>query len=98
MSTKNKPSLPQYPTKASVYLSSLNPRTLLAPQITGLLCVAGPDGTEIYEAAAIATATQTSANQIELFTSNDYGATFTYLPVTGAFTAGAAASTVLNPA
>lgn len=96
MSQKNTGAFTQFPRNYGVNITTLNGGSLTVPTNTGLLAVAGPDGMDIWALAAMATATQTSANNLEFFVSKDFGATFAALPITGAFTAGATAPTALN--
>jgi hypothetical protein len=96
MSQKNTPALGQFPRNSSVNVTTATGGSLTAPTNTGLVFTAGPDGTDIEQIAAIATAVQTSAQTIELFTSLDFGASFTALPMTGSFAASAAVAAVCN--
>lgn len=96
MTTKNTGSFTQFPRVAQVNITTANGGSLTAPTQTGLAYVAGPDGSDVWMAAAVATAAQTSANTIQLYVSKDFGATFGLLPITGTFAAGGAVSTVLN--
>ncbi len=96
MSIKNAGSLTQFPRVGAINVTTANGGSLTAPTNTGLLFVAGPDGADIWTIGAIATATQTSANVIELFITKDFGTTFTALPMGATFTAAAASGTTLN--
>lgn len=86
----------QFPRRGSVNITTANGGSLTAPTNTGLVYVAGPDGADIWEIAALTTATQTSANTIQFFVSPDFGATYLALPISGAYAAGAAVSFPVN--
>lgn len=94
MSITNTPAYTQFPRTGQVNITASN-ASLTVPTNTGLVYVAGPDGTDIWSLGALATATQTSANTLEFFISKDFGATFAALPMTAQFTAGATAPTAL---
>lgn len=78
MSMKNTYSLPQYPRNYSIQLSTAN-TNYTAPVTPGLLWVAGPDGSDIWNLSVIPTATVTTANQMQFFTSPDGGTTFNFI-------------------
>lgn len=96
MSVKNSQGFTQFGRNYSVNIATASGGSLTVPTNTGLLFVAGPDGADIWQMGAIATATQTSANTLEFFTSADFGATFSALPMTGAFAASAAVAAAVN--
>lgn len=96
MSVKSTQGFTQFGRCYSANVTTANGGSLTAPTNTALVAVAGPDGMDIWQAAAMATATQTSANQLEFFISKDFGSTFAILPVTATFTAGVASGTALN--
>jgi hypothetical protein len=98
MSTKSVPAFPQYKRNSGVNIATANGGNLEAPTNTGLVFVAGPDGTEIHEIGAICTTTQTSAQTVQLFTSADMGSTFAALPMTGSLAASAVAGVSVNVA
>lgn len=96
MSVKNTQGFTQFGRCYSVNVTTAGLGSFTVPTNTGLLAVAGPDGMDIWTLAGLATATQTSANQLAFFVSKDFGATFLAQPPTATFIAGAASGSAIN--
>lgn len=96
MSIKNTGAFGQFPRLNSIQLSTAN-TNYTNPTTPGLLWVAGPDGSEIHELAIAPTATVTTANQMQFFTSPDGGTTFNLLPMSAVMAVYAMAQTTAIP-
>jgi hypothetical protein len=79
MSVKNTGSFTQFPRSYQIQLSTAN-TNYTSPTTPGLLWVASPDGTDIWDISVTPTATVTTANQMQFFQSPDGGTTFNLLP------------------
>ena len=96
MSIRNTGSFAQNPRNYGIQLSTAN-TNYSTPNTPGLLWVAGPDGSEIYELAVIAAATVTTANQIQYYASPDGGTTLNLLPIGGVMSTYTLAQTTALP-
>ena len=76
---RNTLSLVQYVRNYGIQLSTAN-TNYTTPTTPGLLWTAGPDGSQIWNLAVTPTATVTTANQMQFFSSPDGGTTFNVLP------------------
>lgn len=96
MSIRNTGSFPQYPRLSSIQLATAN-TIYTTPTTPGLLWVAGPDGSDIIEMAIAPTATVTTANQMQFYTSPDGGTTFNLLPMSAVMATYTMAQTTAIP-
>lgn len=81
MSIKNTAAPAQYPRSSQIALATANSTYTGAITTPGLLWVAGPDGSEIWDISVTPTATVTTANQMQFYMSPDGGTTNNLLPL-----------------